>query len=323
MAWSSKLGAWGLAAVMSTAATSAAAFCRTKSCELGESPSNRCERDDGCVVEGNPLHWPSACINYAVQADGSPKLGLDGAAFQQLAADTFAAWQDVSCPGGGSPRFQAQFQGFVSCTHREFVCGTAADNVSVLMFHDSAWPGEPDELGVTTPTGGVSSGLLVDADLELNSYGFDFTLTRGEAEGYALQDVLAHEMGHLLGLSHSNEPGALMSTGYAELAISRQLLTPDDIAAICAAYPPGPPLDCPEPPPPAYDECRRPAGEPARDCKLASVTHDQSDGGCSAAAVAPHRGSVAPLMLLLGLLGRRLGRRFVQNALSPGARAEC
>src|SRR5688572_17981500 len=103
-----------------------------------------------------------------------------------------------------------------------------------------------------------------------------------------------------------------MSTGYAELAVSRELLTPDDIAAICAAYPPGPPLECPEPPPPAYDECQRAPREPIADCKLASVKHDESSGGCSAAAVASPRGSLAPLLLLLALLWRR----FVQNALS-------
>jgi hypothetical protein len=323
MTWSRKLGAWVIAVGVSAAATPAAAFCRTKSCELGEAPSSPCERDGGCVVEGNPLHWPSACINYAVQADGSPKLGLDGAAFQQLAADTFAAWQDVTCPGGGSPRFQAQFQGYVSCAHKEHVCGTATDNVSVLMFHDSGWPGDSDELGVTTPTGGVSSGLLVDADLELNSEGFDFSLSREAASGYALQDVLAHEMGHLLGLSHSNKAGALMSTGYADLAVSRELLTPDDIAAICAVYPPGDPLECPEPPPPAYDECQLVPGDPAEECQLASVRHDQSKGGCNAAPVAPTRGAVAPFVLLLGLLGRWWRRRFVQNAISPGERTEC
>jgi hypothetical protein len=323
MAWFSKLGAWGLSAVVLSAATSAAAFCRTKSCELGEDPRMPCERDGGCVVEGNPLHWPSACINYAVQADGSPKLGLDGAAFQQLAADTFAAWQDVSCPGGGSPRFQAQFQGFVSCAQREAVCGTVADNVSVLMFHDSGWPGNWDELGVTTPTGGVSTGSLVDADLELNSEGFDFSLTRGDASGYVLQDVLAHEMGHFLGLSHSNESGALMSTGYAELAVSRELLTPDDVAAICAIYPPGAPLDCPEPPPPSYDECQLAPGERVNNCRLASMRHDESEGGCSAAASSPPRGVAAPFILLLGVFGRSFRRRFVQNAISPGARPGC
>jgi hypothetical protein len=323
MAWSGKLVTWGLMAAILSAATSAAAFCRTKSCELGEVPSNPCEEQGGCVVEGNPLHWPNACINYAVQVDGSPKLGLDGPAFQQLAADTFAAWQDVSCPGGGSPRFQAQFQGFVSCAHKEAVCGTVADNVSVLMFHDTGWPGDGGELGVTTPTGGVSSGLLVDADLELNSDGFDFALTRGEASGYVLQDVLAHEMGHFLGLSHSNQPGALMSTGYAELAISRELLTADDIAAICSAYPPGPPLECPDPPPPAYDECQLAAGERTSNCQLASMTHDQAEGGCSGAARPPPPGVTAPFILVLGLFVRSLKRRFVQNAISPGARLGC
>lgn len=315
MAWSSKLGAWGVSAVLLSTAGSASAFCRTKSCELGKEDAAGCEQEDGCVTEGNPLHWPRACINYAVQADGSPKLGLDGAAFQQLAADTFAAWQDVSCPGGGAPRFEVQFQGFVGCSHREAVCGTSTDNVSTLMFHDSEWPGEADEIGLTTPTGGVSTGVLVDADLELNSADFDFSLTRGDPNGFALQDVLAHEMGHFLGLSHSNHSGALMSPGYTDLAMSRELLTADDIAAICAVYPPGAPLTCPAPPPPVYDECQRAAGEPIDDdCKVRSMTHDQSQRGCNASAGRTPNGVAAPFIMLLGLIGWSRRRRFVQNA---------
>jgi MYXO-CTERM domain-containing protein len=308
--------------VLLSTATSAAAFCRTKSCELGKTDAAGCAKEGNCVSEGNPLHWPSACINYAIQADGSPKLGLDGAAFQQLAADTFAAWQDVSCPGGGSPRLLVQFQGFVSCSQTEAVCGTARDNVSVLMFHDAEWPGEVNEIGLTTPTGGVSSGQLVDADLELNSAQFPFSLTRGDASGYALQDVLAHEMGHFLGLSHSDQSGALMSEGYADLAMSRELLTADDIAAICAVYPPGAPLDCAAPAPPAYDECRLAPGELLTDCKLASVKHDRSDAGCSAGAGrAPSGVAAAPFIMLLGLVGWSRRRRFVQNAISPRFRA--
>lgn len=316
MAWMSRLCAWGVSAALLSTAASGAAFCRTKSCELGKVDATGCAQDDGCVTEGNPLHWPSACINYAVQAEGSPKLGLDGAAFQQLAADTFAAWQDVSCPGGGSPRFQVQFQGFVGCSHREAVCGSANDNVSVLMFHDLDWPGESDEIGLTTPTGGVSSGLLVDADLELNSAEFDFSLSRGDPSAFALQDVLAHEMGHFLGLSHSNQSGALMSRGYMDLAMSRELLTTDDIAAICAVYPPGAPLNCPEPPPPAYDECRLAPGEVLSNCKLASMTHDQSEGGCSASAGRAPNGVAVPFITLLGLVGWSRRRRLVQNAKS-------
>jgi len=56
---------------------------------------------------------------------------------------------------------------------------------------------------VTTPSGGTSSGLVVDADLELHSQYYAFEVV-GAGDGYALKDVLAHEVGHFLGLDHSN-----------------------------------------------------------------------------------------------------------------------
>lgn len=326
MAWLRGIAVRGLLLALLFSSANAFAFCRTSSCELGEEDGTNesgqaCERDGLCVTEGKPLHWGSACIDYAVQADGSPKTGLDAAAFQRVAADAFGAWQNVVCPGGGSPRFRARFQGFVSCARREAVCGGAAENVNVLMFHDREWPsGGQGEIGLTTPTGGVSSGLVVDADLELDSADYRFSLDPAEPGSFALSDVLAHEIGHFLGLGHSAETGALMSEQYTDLASSRELLTADDIAAICSAYPPGAPLDCPAPSPPAYDECQLAPGERIS-CRLASVTHDKQNG-CSTSGAVPAEGGPLPLLILLGLLGRRRGR-CVQNAISPASRPGC
>src|SRR5262245_23832007 len=116
-----------------TSVTDALAYCRTMTCSLGKDPSNDdCARDDdGCVTEGTALHWPSACLNYAVQVDGSPKSGLDADQVQALIEQAFALWQTAECPSGGNPRFSATFQGFVGCHEREAVCGDAGDNVNV------------------------------------------------------------------------------------------------------------------------------------------------------------------------------------------------
>ncbi len=144
------------------------------SCELGEDPNAlTCERDEHeCVTEGQPLHWPSACLDYAVQVDGSPKAGLDGDEFAKLVEQAFLVWQTAECPGGGNPRFEPRFQGFVACQHRESLCGGASANVNVVLFGDSEWPSASNEMGLTTPAGGSESGRLVDADLEFNAEDF-------------------------------------------------------------------------------------------------------------------------------------------------------
>jgi hypothetical protein len=122
---------------------------------------------------------------------------------------------------------------------------------------------------------------------------------------FELRDVLTHEIGHFLGLDHSRVQGALMSKGYQMLQLSRELLTEDDIDAICAAYPPGPPLACAAPSAPAYDECQLQEGV-APPCQLASMTHES--GGCGVAATSDRSRvgyGFAACALLLALKRRR------------------
>lgn len=283
------------------------------SCELGEDPNQpSCARDaHGCVTEGNPLHWASPCLSYAVQVDGSPASGLDADQIQALAEQAFLAWKSASCPGGGSPDFEAHFQGFVSCDRHEAVCGGADANVNVIMFHDSGWTAGRSSVGVTTPTGGTQSGLIFDSDVEINSQDWSFTTDASGMMGTSLLYVLAHELGHFLGLAHSDASQALMSPGYQSLPLSQNLITSDDVAAICAAYPPGGGLSCAASAP-AYDTCQIALGTPPQKCKLASVTQDSSSCSCRLAAHESRHGS-APIaalgVLAAALLRRRRARR--------------
>lgn len=259
-------------------ANSAFAYCRTMSCELGEKPSNPCPRDQNqCVTAGKPLHWPSPCLSYTVQVDGSPLSTLDADQVQALAVQAFDAWRAARCPGGGSPRFEVQFSGYVSCDRREVICDSVDKNDHVIMFHDSGWQYGANRIGVTTPTGGKESGLLVDADVEINSQDFSFKSDANGMMSTSLLYVLTHELGHFLGLGHSSVTGAIMSTGYQSLPFSPNLISADDAAAICAVYPPGPPLECGAPRAAAYDQCQIPLGEDPP-CQLASVTHDAGCG---------------------------------------------
>lgn len=257
--------------------TSASAYCRTMSCELGEDDDNPCPRDENqCVTKGKPLHWGSSCLSYAVQVDGSPKSKLDADQVQGLVAQAFSAWKAARCPGGGSPSFEVHFEGYVACDRHEVICESAAKNDNVVMFHDSGWLEGKSRIGVTTPTGGKESGLIVDADIEINSQDYSFKSDPSGMMSTSLMYVLTHEVGHFLGLAHSPVTNAVMSTGYQSLPFSPNLITNDDAAAICAAYPPGgPKLNCVSSAP-AYDKCQIPLGEHPP-CQLASVTQD---GGC-------------------------------------------
>ena len=288
----------------------ASAYCRTMSCELGEDPLNPCPRDaNQCVTKGNPLHWASPCLTYSVQLDGSPRSKLDADQIRPLVEQAFNAWKSARCPGGGSPRFEVQFESYVSCNRREAVCDNIDNNANVVMFHDSGWLEGQNRLGVTTPTGGTQSGLIIDADVEINSQDYSFASDPTGMMSTSLMYVLTHELGHFLGLAHSQVHGALMSAGYQSFAFSPNLISADDAAAICAVYPPGPELSCGSPPASAYDACQIPLGEHPP-CKLASVTQDSASCGCH---LATRSSGQLPPLAALGLALAALGTRRVRS----------
>ncbi len=288
----------------------AAAYCRTMSCELGEDRLHPCPRDENqCVTKGHPLHWASSCLNYSVQVDGSQRSKLDADQVRPLVEQAFSAWKAARCPGGGSPSFEVKFQGYVSCDHREAVCDDTSKNANVVMFHDSGWLYGGGKIGVTIPTGGTESGLIIDADVEINSQDYSFASDPSGMMSTSLLYVLTHELGHFLGLAHSQVYGAVMSTGYQSLPFSPNLISTDDAAAICAAYPPGPKPSCGFQLASSYDACQIALGEHPP-CKLSSLTQDAEGCGCHLAAGSQRPWSaLAALGLMMAALSTRRARR--------------
>jgi len=289
----------------------AAAYCRTMSCELGEDPTHPCPRDaNQCVTQGHALHWASPCLTYSVQVDGSPRSKLDADQVQGFVEQAFSVWKAAQCPGGGSPRFDVHFESYVSCHRREAVCGSADRNANVVMFHDSGWLEGASRIGVTTPTGGTESGLVIDTDIEINSQDYSFESDPSGMMSPSLLYVLTHELGHFLGLAHSSASSSVMSTGYQSLPFSPNLISTDDAAAICAVFPPGPKLSCGSPPASTYDACEIPLGEHPP-CKLSSLTQDASSCGCHLAASSRRRPlpTLAALGLTLAALATRRRKR--------------
>lgn len=115
----------------------------------------------------------------------------------------------------------------------------ASDSIHLMTFDENNSSGYfPPGSGVVaiTPLEFFTSGSITDADVLFNGKDFRFT-TDGTAGRFDVQDVAAHELGHLLGLDHSGVAGATMYPYVDPTVILHRSLGMDDIHGLRHMYP--------------------------------------------------------------------------------------
>jgi hypothetical protein len=230
--------ALAVAAPLLTAKT-AAAFCRSTTCVIADED---CTIDrNGCVEDGFPLRWGTGCVTFAVEADGSPRWDIEFEQARQAARGAFTAWVSARCSDRSDhPSLGAVDLGAVECDVPQYNDKPPLPNANSIVFRDDEWPYGDDTtaLALTTITFDSASGEILDADIEVNSASIALSVS-DDFVRTDLQAILTHETGHLLGLAHSSESDATMSSGYDGTDLGFRVLASDDNAAICDAYPPG------------------------------------------------------------------------------------
>ena len=244
------------------------AFCRSTTC------SGECARDfDNCKMEGAPLYWDTSCVSFSIQEEGSEFIDIE--TIRNVAAFSVVEWSERECPGGGNATMAFTTEDDVECRRAEYNDGGA--NANVVMFQDYKWEyeGVDNTLAKTTVTYDTETGEILDSDMEMNHAYNEFTTVDDEVV-YDLQSIMTHEFGHFIGLDHTPDFSATMNAGYQEGTVELRTIEDDDIAGLCAAYPPGREAKCiPTPKGGFTSEC---AGDPIA----------EDEGGCSVAS-----GSVA------------------------------
>lgn len=270
----------------------ASAFCRTTS-----NGSFVPTAAKPCDDQGDPLFWASSCVGFDVQRSASVQVDLTTA--RQIVADSFAQWSGVSClstlgetcsgAATGKPNVSAKDLGPIDCGEVEYV--THGPNANVIVFRDGVWPNEGIALALTTVTYKINGGEIYDADIEVQSNPAQVKLGVTDpiaADAYDLRSILTHEVGHFLGLAHT-QPANAASTMYERYRAGQTFMrdiAPDDECGICNAYPSTRKATCDATPQGGLGNLCNGADAKSSGCSCAMPGHGASEGEVFSGALA-------------------------------------
>jgi hypothetical protein len=112
------------------------------------------------------------------------------------------------------------------------------DGTSIVLFRNAS---NGYVVGSTYCFWNSTTFIFADCDVVLwDAYATFGTLATGCAgtNGAYLEDLLAHEFGHFLGLNHTSVSSAVMYSGLSYCDRTNEVLDPDDIAGLEFLYPP-------------------------------------------------------------------------------------
>jgi hypothetical protein len=174
---------------------------------------------------GASIRWARMPIPYHIADQGARDLGK--------AASTAAVHRSLSAWSAATDaRITVRSMGTTSKSIG-FIPG--GENQNTIAFGRDAWAFEPEALAMTITAFRRDSGELVDADILVNERHF----TWGDADPSRndLQNALTHEVGHFLGLAHSDDPEATMYASAVRGETVKRSLSDDDVAGARALYP--------------------------------------------------------------------------------------
>ena len=142
---------------------------------------------------------------------------------------------------------------YIAAVHAAFDTWASVSGSYVTFWHEDTGqayvPKVPDEhntIGFAELASGYIVGLasmwtrnfdtrIIEMDVELNTrHRWD---TDGSCDALDVQAILTHEIGHGLGLDHSDDSTATMYYLAAYGSLSWRTLAPDDVAGVTAIYP--------------------------------------------------------------------------------------
>lgn len=165
--------------------------------------------------EGDPLHWPTGHVEYWINPENSQGVSAERIRFMTDAAT--GAWSRVN---GVTLSFD--YLGTTGVSTADYT-----DDKNVIYFEDE-WPEEwdPSFLALTF-TWSVEGGEIIAFDMAINEDDFDWSTGGAQADN-DLMNMLTHEIGHGIGLSHSKVFDATMYYQATRGEEGKRILSLDD-----------------------------------------------------------------------------------------------
>lgn len=179
------------------------------------------------------VFWGNATFTYRINQNCSADMGDINACVDAVKAGV-EVWNEPPCTG-----MNAVFGGTTPSTEVGFDQDNWNSNINLVVFVESNWPHESSAIALTTTTYNLDAGDIVDTDVEFNGQNFEFDDGSGPTTRMDIQNTMAHEAGHMMGLDHSTNQDATMFATADQGETLKRTLSDDDSDAICFVYPVG------------------------------------------------------------------------------------
>jgi hypothetical protein len=214
------------------------------------------------------LYWTVPKITWYQSSLGNPQTKPVGSEFDAVRR-SFQSWQTIFSQCGNLSLAEG---GIVD--DRKVGYDPSGDNRNLVLFRTrrcgdtsivpaadpcwkdqscantyDCWDSSAQTIAVTLTTYDEKSGIIYDSDIELNSPEFYFTTSDGvvcnppavttNCISTDVQNTMTHEIGHFVGLDHTDSIGSTMNPRAPQGETSKRTIDSGSRDFVCKAYPKG------------------------------------------------------------------------------------